>query len=67
MNILNYNVCGIDSKLSNAEFVNFISQYDIACLSETFLTKDLDTSMFKDHVEYASKAMYIISVYSSLC
>lgn len=49
-------MCGIDSKLSNAEFVNFISQYDIACLSETFLTKDLDTSIFKDHVEYASKA-----------
>ena len=34
---LNFNVCGLKSKLSDADCVNNVSTYDFASMTETFM------------------------------
>ena len=56
LKIVTYNVCGISTKLSNSDFLNCLNHYDIACLTETFASKDVDTSIFPLHEIYNSHA-----------
>lgn len=37
--VLSLNVCGLASKLGNPDFVEFISLYDVICLTETKIDK----------------------------
>ena len=59
LTFLNYNVCGLLSKLDNGQFVNFISKYDFVSLTETFVTNEFESNLFKDHCVFSSKARKI--------
>ena len=56
MKFLTYNVCHLLTKLHDAEFVNFISSYDVICLTETQINFDLSVSAFKDFEIFSSFA-----------
>jgi hypothetical protein len=53
---LNYNVNGLLPKLDNKDFMEYITNYDFICLTETFISFDLDAALFNDYMCYTSKA-----------
>lgn len=57
MKILCYNVNGLESKISSSDFHNFINEYDIVCLTETFASKEIGNDVFKNHVPFSSNAI----------
>ena len=56
INFVTYNVRGLDSKLDDPDFISFVSQYDIICLTETFATSKPESNTFKEHNMYIAKA-----------
>ena len=48
LKILSLNVCGLVSKLHNPDFVEFLSLYDIICLTETKIDK-IDDVVFEGY------------------
>ena len=54
---LNYNVCGLNSKLDNADFINMIIKYDVITLTETFIMNEFKNCLyFKDYCIFTAKA-----------
>ena len=53
---LNYNVNGIGSKLGNPDFIQCINQYSVVCLTETFMSTEIDISTFPHHMVYSVPA-----------
>ena len=52
--MLNYNISGLDSKLSDSDLISFLVEYDFICLTETFLERPKYSETFKDfHVFHA--------------
>ena len=56
---LNYNVCGLKSKLSDKSFLEFVCDHDFITFTETFIYDDIDETIFKDHQCFVSKAIEI--------
>lgn len=40
MNILSYNICGLKNKIKDKFFLDFLNNYDIFCLLETFIEEN---------------------------
>ena len=56
ISFLTYNVNGLMSKLNCTDFVELMSNYDIICLTETFLEKTIESSVFEKYDMFFSKA-----------
>ena len=57
LKFLTYNVQGLNSKLENEDFVNFVKSYDFVCLTETFIDGSFDRESFPEHIIFESKSM----------
>jgi hypothetical protein len=56
LSFLNYNVCGLLSKLNSPDLIHLIQNNDIITLTETFLKTDIDPCILQDFVVYSSLA-----------
>ena len=56
LSFLNYNVCGLLSKLHSPDFVQLIQSHDVVTLTETFLTTNIDSPCLKDFCVFSSFA-----------
>jgi hypothetical protein len=54
--ILNWNVEGLMSKICEADFMQYIYQFDILCFTETFLEKSKSLDCFPDYLQFISPA-----------
>ena len=54
--LLSWNVDGLISKLSDSEFINYLSRFNFVCLTETFVEYFDATSHFPDYNCYVSPA-----------
>lgn len=48
LKVLNFNVEGLFNKLTNSDFVEFLKQYDLICLTETHVSEDFELKDFKE-------------------
>ena len=55
--ILNWNVEGLLSKLGEAEFIQYVSSFDIICFTETFLAYQSALDCFPDFVQFSRPAV----------
>ena len=53
---LHWNVCGLQSKLSDRDFINYIVSFDFICLVETFV-ENIDSSLFSNNTVYCKPAV----------
>lgn len=53
---LHWNVNGLFSKISNNDFVDYVSSFDFICLVETFV-EDFNNTLFDDHKEFVKPAL----------
>ena len=56
VNILNFNVNGLMSKLESPDCVKYINRFDFVCLTETFIEKDLKSPLLAHYVIFSAKA-----------
>ena len=53
---LTWNIEGLAKKLYDKEFIQFVSDNDFICLTETFLTEDPNPCIFNEHVVFNQPA-----------
>ena len=56
LSFLHWNVCGLQSKLSDRDFINYIVSFDFICLVETFV-ENIDSSLFSNNTVYCKPAV----------
>ena len=56
LRILSYNIAGLLPKLDNVAFVNYITSFDLACLTETYVATEFESNLFKDFGVFVAKA-----------
>ena len=56
---MNYNVCGLKSKLSDQTFIEYITNCDFITLTETFVHDDFDATVFRNYDCFVSTAKKI--------
>ena len=52
---LSYNICGLRSKINDADFICYVNKFDFVCLLETFV-EDLKTNVFYNFIHFVSPA-----------
>ena len=48
LRFLSYNIAGLLPKLDNVAFVNYITSFDLVCLTETYVASEFQSNLFKD-------------------
>ena len=48
LRFFSYNTAGLLPKLDNIPFVNYITSFDLVCLTETYVASEFDSNLFKD-------------------
>ena len=56
LQILSYNNAGLLPKLDNVAFVNYITSFDLVCLTETYVASEFESNLFKDFGVFVAKA-----------
>ena len=56
LRILSYNNAGLLPKLDNVAFVNYITSFDLVCLTETYVASEFESNLFKDFGVFVAKA-----------
>ena len=56
LRILSYNIAGLLPKLDNVAFVNYITSFDLVCLTETYVASEFQSNLFKDFGVFVAKA-----------
>ena len=56
LQILSYSIAGLLPKLDNIPFVNYITSFDLVCLTETYVASEFDSNLFKDFGVFVAKA-----------
>ena len=56
LRILSYNIAGLLPKLDNVAFLNYITSFDLACLTETYVASEFESNLFKDFGVFVAKA-----------
>lgn len=59
LRILNWNIEGLTRKLSEADFMQYVTSFDIACFTETFLEFRTPLDCFSDFVQFLSPAVKV--------
>ena len=57
LRILNWNVEGLLGKLCEADFMQYVSEFDIICFTETFLERIDPLGCFPDFLQFPSPAV----------
>ena len=53
---MSYNIAGLLPKLDNVAFLNYITSFDLACLTETYVASEFESNLFKDFGVFVAKA-----------
>ena len=56
LRFLSYNIAGLLSRLDNAAFVNYITSFDLVCLTEAYVASKFESNLFKDFGVFVAKA-----------
>ena len=48
LRFLSYIIAGLLPKLDNIAFVNYITSFDVVCLTETNVASEFESNLFKD-------------------
>ena len=56
LRFLSYNITGLLPKLDNVAFVNYITSFDLVCLTETYVVFEFESNLFKDFGVFVAKA-----------
>ena len=56
VSFLSYNICGLRSKINDADFISYVNKFDFVCLLETFV-EDLKTNVFYNFIHFVSPAV----------
>lgn len=59
LRMLNWNIEGLCSKLSNGDFMEYICGFDVVCLTETFLDFKSPLDCFPDFRQFISPSIKI--------
>ena len=57
LRILNWNVEGLLGKVCEADFMQYVSEFDITCFTETFLERVDPLDCFPDFLQFSSPAV----------
>ena len=57
LRILNWNVEGLLGKVCEADFMQYVSEFDITCFTETFLERIDPLDCFPDFLQFSSLAV----------
>ena len=56
LRILSDNIAGLLPKLDNVAFVNYITSFDLVCLTETYVASEFESNLFKNFGVVVAKA-----------
>ena len=56
LRFLSYNIAGLLPKLDNVAFVNYITSFDLVCLTEAYVASKFESNLFKDFGVFVAKA-----------
>lgn len=62
LTFLNYNIENLSDKLSDALFIDYVSHFDVICLTETFMGDSFDFStVFLEHKDFCAPGLKLSS------